>query len=216
MRTIRVWVIAAAAAFVASPLAHAQSHDCDRYPMLCEQSTEAKAAAEPASQVTAPAKKRKARVAKRPEKPRAGSEAIRTAAQEQPASPALGGTTTVDAAVLLPQSLVDAAPAPAMAAPTDSPALAAASAWIILPTDDPRTGPGVELATVGQANTVRCDRGGALRQFRRGQRDRPRCEGTRAGRLLLAALSVGDAGRGTRGGRDHALPVRVSRRNTRD
>lgn len=154
MRIIRVWVIAAAAAFVASPLAHAQSHDCDRYPMLCEQSTEAKAAAEPASQVTAPVKKRKARVAKRPEKPRAGSEESRAVAHEQPASPALGRTTTVDAAVLLPQSLVDAAPPPAMAAPTDSPALAAAGAWITLPTDDPRTGPGVELATVGQANAA--------------------------------------------------------------
>ena len=154
MRTIRVWVIAAAAAFVASPLAHAQSHDCDRYPMLCEQSTEAKAAAEPASQVTAPVKKRKGRVAKRPEKPRAGSEAIHPVAHEQQASPALGRTTTVDAAVLLPQSLVDAAPAPAVSAPTDSPALAAAGAWITLPTDDPRTGPGVELATVGQANAA--------------------------------------------------------------
>jgi hypothetical protein len=148
MRTIRVWLVAAAAAFVASPLAHAQSHDCDRYPMVCEQSTEAKAAAEPAPQVTAPVKKRKARVAKRPEKPRAGSETIRRVVHEQPASPALGRTTTVDAAVLLPQSLADAAPAPAMAAPTDSPALAAAGAWI------PRTGPSVELASVGQANAA--------------------------------------------------------------
>jgi len=154
MRTIRVWLVAAAAAFVASPLAHAQSHDCDRYPMVCEQSTEAKASAEPAPQVTAPVKKRKARVAKRPEKPRAGSETIRRVVHEQPASPALGRTTTVDAAVLLPQSLVDAAPAPAMAAPTDSPALAAAGAWITLPTDDPRTGPSVELASVGQANAA--------------------------------------------------------------
>jgi hypothetical protein len=154
MLAIRVWVIAAAAAFVASPLAHAQSHDCDRYPAVCEQPAEAKAVTEPTPRGSAPVKKRKARVAKRPEKSRADSQASRTPAQEQPASPALGGTTTVDAAVLLPQSLVDVAPAAAMAAPTESPALAAAGAWITLPTDDPRTGPGVELATVGQANAA--------------------------------------------------------------
>src|SRR5216684_3164801 len=122
MPTMRVWVIAAAAAFVASPLAHAQSHDCDRYPAVCEQPAEAKAVTEPAPRVTAPVKKRKARVAERPEPSRAGSEASRTAAHEQPASPALGRTTTVDAAVMLPHSLVD--PAAAMAAPTESPALA--------------------------------------------------------------------------------------------
>jgi hypothetical protein len=154
MLTIRVWMIAAAAAFVASPLTHAQSHDCDRYPAVCEQPAEAKAVTEPAPRVGAPVKKRKARVAKRPEKSRTDSQASRTAAYEQPASPALGGTTTVDAAVMLPQSLVDVAPAAAMAAPTESPALAAAGAWITLPTDDPRTGPGVELATVGQANAA--------------------------------------------------------------
>jgi len=154
MLTIRVWVIAAAAAFVASPLAHAQSHDCDRYPAVCEQPVEAKAATDPAPRVSAPVKKRKARVAKRPEKSRPGSQASRAAAHEQPASPMLGGTTTVDAAVMLPQSLVDADPAAAMATRTDSPALAAAGAWITLPTDDPRTGPGVELATIGQANAA--------------------------------------------------------------
>ncbi|SRR5712691_12016758 len=154
MLTIRVWVIAAAAAFLASPLAHAQSHDCDRYPAVCEQPVEAKAATDPAPRVSAPVKKRKARVAKRPEKSRAGSQASRAAAHEQPASSPLRGTTTVDAAVMLPQSLVDAAPAAAMAAPTESPALAAAGAWITLPTDDPRTGPGVELAAVGQANAA--------------------------------------------------------------
>src|SRR2546425_1670324 len=130
MLTIRAWVIAAAAAFVASPWAHAQSHDCDRYPAVCEQPAEAKAATEPAPRVTAPVKKRKARVAKRPEKSRADSQASRTAAYEQPASPALGRTTTVDAAVMLPHSLVDTDPAPAMATRTDSPALAAAGAWI--------------------------------------------------------------------------------------
>jgi len=154
MLTIRVWVIAAAAAFVASPLAHAQSHDCDRYPAVCEQPAEAKAVTEPAPRVSAPVKKRKARVAKRPEKPRIAAEASRTAAREQPASRTSGGTTTVDAAVMLPHSLVDTDPAPAMAARTDSPALAAAGAWIALPTDDPRTGPGVELATIGQANAA--------------------------------------------------------------
>src|SRR5712691_5838599 len=134
MLTIRVWVIAAAAAFLASPLAHAQSHDCDRYPAVCEQPVEAKAATDPAPRVTAPVKKRKARVAKRPEKSRAGSQASRAAGHGQPAGPALGGTTTVDAAVMLPHSLVDADPAPAMATRTDSLALAAAGAWITLPT----------------------------------------------------------------------------------
>ncbi len=152
MLTIRVWVIATAAAFLAPPLAHAQSHDCDRYPAVCEQPAEAKAVTETAPRVGAPAKKRKARVAKRPERSRADSEASRMAARAQPATPALRGTTTVDAAVMLPQSLVDA-PTAAMAAP-ESPALAAAGAWITLPTDDPRTGPGVELVTVGQANAA--------------------------------------------------------------
>ena len=153
MPAIRVWVIAAAAAFVASPLAHAQSHDCDRYPAVCEQPAGAKAVTDTAPRVTALVKKRKARVAKRPEKSRADPEAGRTAAHEQPASRTLRGTTTVDAAVMLPQSLVDTDPA-AVAAPADSPALAAAGAWIALPTDDPRTDPGVELTTVGQANAA--------------------------------------------------------------
>jgi hypothetical protein len=140
-------------------LAHAQSHDCDRYPAVCEQPAEAKVMTEPAPRAGAPAKKRKARVAKRPET--SGADAGRTAAHEQPASRTLRGTTTVDAAVMLPQSLVDTDPAAAMAAPADSPALAAAGAWITLPTDDPRTGPGVELATVGQAAAA--DPAGAVR-----------------------------------------------------
>ena len=44
MPTIRTWVIATAAAFLALPLAHAWARDCERYPSLCAQSAEAKTA----------------------------------------------------------------------------------------------------------------------------------------------------------------------------
>ena len=193
MRTIRIWVIVAAAAFLASPLAHAQSHDCDRYPMLCEQSTEAKAAADAASQVTAPVKKRKAsrrqaspsKPAPAPRHPPGSARAAR--------EPGVGEDHDHRRSRAAATVAGDAAPAPAVAAPTDSPALGGGRCGSLC---RPMT-PARVRAWARNRRASECGRcrGSALRQSRRGQRDRPRREGTRAAgsswlRFLLATLGA--------------------------
>jgi hypothetical protein len=156
MPTIRNWVIATAAAFLVLPLTNAQARDCKRYPSLCVQPVAAKAAAATSVRVTRQVQKRKA--AKRTEKFRIASKPSRAAAHEQPANPATGeqpaslpatheqpaspasrGTSTIDAMVILPQSLADAAPA-ALAKRYDRPVVAAAGSGITLPSDDAHTG----------------------------------------------------------------------------
>jgi hypothetical protein len=159
---IRV-IVATAAALLAQPVTHAQARDCDRYPALCEPSAEAKAAAETPPRVTAPVQKRKARAAKRHEKPTTASVPSRTASREQPArmtsrgqsaASASRGTTTLDSAVLLQHSLSEARSAMDIDQQIHSPALAAAGAWIALPTDDPRTGAGLEVAPAQQEHVT--------------------------------------------------------------
>jgi hypothetical protein len=174
MLTVRIGVIAAAFLVLPSALLStwAQARDCERYPALCEPPVQATAATDPAPRA-APVQKRKARVAKRPAKSRMATKSrmavtsSRAVAREQPdvrASPeprpepaprlAAAATTVLDAAVMLPQSLADAATALATDAKRDGEAPAADVPSTSPPTDDAHGGAAIELAPAEDADVA--------------------------------------------------------------